>query len=86
MLNSVHMLQTHVPGTFLVIIFILMRFFFDSLSRAFSNQCVFDENTWHISVDRRPTSIAMYTFSSENAFSVNGTLIRCATPTPVLTR
>ena len=73
-----HMLQTHVPVTFSVIIFILMRFCFDSLSREFSNQCVFDENTWHISVDRRPTSIEVYAFSNENAFSVNRTLIKCA--------
>ena len=81
MLNSVHMLQTHVPVTFLVIIFILMRFCFDSLSTAFSNQCVFDENmhTWRISVDRRPTRIEMYAFSFENAFSVNRNLIKCAT-------
>ena len=79
-LNSVHLLQTHLPVILVVIVFILMRFrlfltihtnmictcvsvcmhfCFDPLSRAFSNWCIFNENTQHISVDRRPKRISV---------------------------
>ena len=58
--NSMHMLQTHAPVMFLVVIFILMHFrpfstihtykicmhfHFEPLSRVFSNLWVFNENT-----------------------------------------
>ena len=46
---------------------ICMRSRFDPLSRAFSNQCVFDENAQRISVNGRPKRIKMYAFSNENA-------------------
>ena len=38
----------------------MYAFRFDPLSRAFSNRCVFDENTQRISVDGRPKRIEMY--------------------------
>jgi len=48
---------------------ICMRFGFDSLSRAFSNPCVFDANAQRIIVDGRPQRIEMYAFSNEDAFA-----------------
>ena len=45
---------------------------FDQLSRAFSNRCVFDQNPWRISVDRRPKRIEMYASSNENALVRSG--------------
>ena len=38
----------------------MYAFRFDPLSIAFSNRCVFDENTQRISVDGRPKRIEMY--------------------------
>ena len=44
-----------------------IRFRIDLLSRAFSNQCVFDENARRISVDRKADiRIEMYALSNEN--------------------
>ena len=47
----------------------MYAFSFESLSRAFSNRCVFDENAnaKRISVSGRPRRIEMHAFSSENA-------------------
>ena len=74
------MLQTHAPAIFSVTVLILtrfrtfptvhtntlcVRFCFDPLSRAFSDRCVFDENTQRISVNGRPVRIEMYAFSNE---------------------
>ena len=66
-----------ISGTCEVIVFISMRFRpfstvhantlcmhfrFDPLLRAFSNWCVFYENSRRVSVDRRPKRIEMYAF------------------------
>ena len=37
------------------------------VSKAFSNRCVFDENSQHISADGRPKRVELYAFSNENA-------------------
>ena len=48
---------------------ISMRFHFDhSLSRAFSNRCVFDENAQNIRTDGRPECIKMYAILKRNVF------------------
>ena len=71
------MLQTHALAMFSVTVFVLMRFRpfltvrtnticmrfrFDPLSRAFSDRCLFDENTPRISVDGRPKRIKCMRF------------------------
>ena len=47
----------------------MYAFSFESLSRAFSNRCVFDENAnaKRISVSGRPRRTEMHAFSNENA-------------------
>ena len=45
---------------------ICIRFRIEPLSRAFSNQCVFDKNVQRISEDERPIRIEMHALSNEN--------------------
>ena len=56
--------QAYAPAIFSVIVFILMRFRFDPLSRAFSNRFIFDENG-------KPKRIEMYAFSKRKGISVD---------------
>ena len=77
--NLMSMQQTHVPAKLSVIVFILMlfrpfstvltnticmRFCLDLLSRAFSNRCVFDENSQRICMKRGTKPIEIYAFSN----------------------
>ena len=52
----------------------MYAFSFETLSRAFSNRCVFDENAnaKRISVSGRPRRIEMHAFSNENALMCTG--------------
>ena len=49
-----------------------MRFRLNSLSRAFSNRCAFDENAQRPSLKGSPKRIERYTFSYENALVLTG--------------
>ena len=50
----------------ILIMYITYSMYFDPFSRAFSNGCIFGENTQHISVDQRLKCIEVYAFSNEN--------------------
>ena len=51
---------------------ICMSIRFDQLSKAFSNQCVSDQNPRRNSVNQRPKRNEMYAFSNENALVWTG--------------